>query len=250
MPILSRRRLLGLTLGLPLLGTRGTEGANWSVVGASQVSGVNLMRLLNTVQHRYRHTVSGKYMDLWSVPNSPICEQLLRPWSRPPVFDRSAGLIDHFEVRFRLANDGHSYQVVLVSRAHDVAFYSDESGVIYNGFVNTSEQIDDNPDLRADSGFTGRPISQAFVDGAQSAAGKSRVGVVAALLGGFIMPVLNAAGFEGQCCSGSGCSCGGSSCNCAPAACCDVGFGGDCNWCCSSNQSCSSSVPNGCGKPS
>jgi len=193
---------------------------------------VGLMRLINTVECRHQR-VTGDYVAPWVLNTVPESHEPIRPRFTHVSFDPANRTIGRFRVFWSTSPDRSGYEVSLVDSDSGFAVFSDTGGEIFYGEARSHADPKSARSLRGQLAFVGSSIGLApptFLTTVTE----------------FFAPTLRAGG--PTCCSDrEHCVCTGSASMCTPSTVpCNVGNGGDCNWCCSTHPSCELCVPNDC----
>lgn len=224
---LSRRRLLKSVASLPLI------GAVASFLPTGRHTGVTTKELWTTAVARMRQINTA---EAFVVRNGGT---YMAPSLLPQHVSGYAAINDQgqdkrFEEFWVVSDD--EYEVALVDAATGFAMWSNTTGAIFHGEARLPRDPAKGQSLREQLAFSGVSIGAKRQTWAQRFAG-------------MFSPVAYA---MAECCSDTEeCQCATISSECVGfARACNVGFGDDCNWCCSVQYTnCQYCVPDGCGNP-
>lgn len=192
--------------------------------------GVALMRLINTLEARHMAMV-GHYVAPWELNTTPVGQEFFAARFGSLRFDPTSRSIGSFTAYWRVSPEGSEYEVSLVHGPSRFAVFSHTAGEIFYGDAWSHGSQMSGESLREQLGFVGSSIGQPP---------PSLLRTVSA----FFVPYVYA---EAPCCSKtSQCECVPAPGNCSPRTACNVGGGGDCNWCCQAQSNCQYCVPDGC----
>jgi hypothetical protein len=217
-----------------------SPGAGRSLLSPPQESRFRALvavRYLNTVQANRGSAPSLGYLPLEEIPSSLFSTRNGMPsFLSPESFRGSGEMVPGYLPVFDLGVEGQGYRFMLVHSESGFAYWTDQNGVIFEGFV-PSRKTGEMPTIET---FVGTPIRRPEDRFASFMSSRMRGAFGALLSLVFLLPRGDRCS-ESSCgtCWGNGTPCGGSGSCSQETHCCNTGFE-NCTWCCvASGKDCS-----------